>query len=68
MTMTVRNMICIVIQQKNFLRHISCDEKIFIEDQGLKNWVYYNGVLFKKINTVNIMYMFNYKDKRLPTL
>lgn len=49
MTTTVMNMICIVIQQKNFLRRISCDEKIFIEDRGLKLWVYYNGVLFKKI-------------------
>lgn len=49
MTTTVMNMICIVIQQMNFLRRISCDEKIFIEDRGLKLWVYYNGVLFKKI-------------------
>lgn len=49
MITTVMNMICIVIQQKNFLRRISCDEKIFIEDRGLKLWVYYNGVLFKKI-------------------
>lgn len=48
MTTTVRNMIYIVIQQKNFLRRISCDEKIFIEDGGLKLWVYYNGVLFRK--------------------
>lgn len=47
MTTTVMNMICIVIQQKNFAFHVT--KKIFIEDRGLKLWVYYNGVLFKKI-------------------